>query len=45
MKDEEIADNIISAYNTILNSLPKKKENVKSVMIKLTMGKPIKLEF
>ena len=45
MKNEEIAENIIHAFSTILNNLPKKKENLKSIMIKLTMTKPIKLEF
>ncbi|MCX6748112.1 MAG: hypothetical protein NT076_00755 [Candidatus Pacearchaeota archaeon] len=45
MKDEEIADNIETAYNAILNALPNKKENVKSAMVKLSMGKPVKLEF
>ena len=45
MKDEDIVDNIISAYNTIIKNLPRQKDNVRSVMIKLTMGKPIKLEF
>ncbi len=44
MKDEEIAENIIKAYNTILDNLPKKKENVKNVKIKFTMSKPIKVE-
>jgi len=44
MKDEEIAENIIKAYNTILDNLPKKKENVKNVEIKFTMSKPIKVE-
>jgi large subunit ribosomal protein L1 len=44
MKNEELAENIIVAYNTILNALPKKKESIHSVMIKLTMGKPIRIE-
>ncbi|MBI2630151.1 hypothetical protein HYW76_03540 [Candidatus Pacearchaeota archaeon] len=44
MRDEDIAENIILAYNTILNSLSKKKENIKSIMLKFTMTKPIKLE-
>jgi len=44
MEDEEIADNIISAYNAILKVLPKQKENIKSVMIKFTMSKPKKIE-
>jgi len=44
MKSDELAENIIIAYNTILNALPRKKENIRSVMIKLTMGKPVRLE-
>ena len=44
MKNEELAENIIAAYNSILNVLPKKKENIRSVMVKFTMGKPVKLE-
>jgi len=44
MKDEEIAENILTTYNAILNALPKKKENLKSVLIKFTMSKPVKLE-
>jgi len=44
MKDEEIADNALASFNTVTSNLPRKKENVKSVMIKFTMGKPIKLE-
>lgn len=44
MKDEDISENILSAYNTILNVLPRKKENVRSVMIKFSMSKPIKIE-
>ncbi len=43
MKDEEIAENIMYAYEKILQALPLKKENIKSVLIKLTMTKPIKL--
>jgi len=44
MKDEEIIENLMSAYQTITNALPTKKENVRSVLIKLTMSKPIRLE-
>ena len=44
MKDEDIIENIKSAYSSIINELPNKKENLKSVMIKLTMGKPVKVE-
>ena len=43
-QDEEIIENLMSAYQTITNALPTKKENVRSVLIKLTMSKPIRLE-
>jgi large subunit ribosomal protein L1 len=45
MKDEEIIANIESIYKGIENALPKKRDNVKNIMIKLTMGKPVKVEF
>jgi large subunit ribosomal protein L1 len=44
MKNDEIAENISYAYNAILNALPRKKENLRSVMIKFTMSKPIRIE-
>jgi len=43
MKDDDIVDNIIIAYNTIVHSLPKEKNNMKNVLLKFTMSKPIKL--
>ncbi len=43
MKDEEIIENFQAFYNAVVNALPKKKENVRNVMLKLTMNKPIKL--
>ena len=43
MKDEEIADNIMTIYDTVIHNLPNEKDNVDSVSIKLTMGKPISL--
>ncbi len=44
MEEEKIIENFDAVYQAIVNALPVKKENVKSVLIKLTMGKPIKLE-
>jgi len=44
MKNEEIAENAIYAYEKVLQALPKQKENVRSVMIKLTMTKPVKIQ-
>ena len=42
MKDEEIAENIKTIYNAMMTAFT--KENVKSVMIKLTMSKPVKVK-
>lgn len=44
MKPEEIIENLHAAYNGIVNALPKKKDNIRNVMIKFTMTKPIKVE-
>lgn len=44
MSDEKIMENIKASYMAIVDALPTKRENVKNVMIKLTMSKPIKVE-
>ena len=44
LKDEEIAENAYRVYNEIFKNLPRSKDNLKSVLIKFTMSKPIKLE-
>jgi large subunit ribosomal protein L1 len=44
MNDEQISENITSIYKAVENALPKQKESVKNVMIKTTMGKPLKVE-
>lgn len=41
MKDEEIADNVLGLYNFVLHSLPQEKNNIKSVVVKLSMGSPV----
>ncbi len=38
MVDEGIIDNILTVYNSVVPKLPNEKHNVKSVMLKLTMG-------
>jgi large subunit ribosomal protein L1 len=45
MTDEELEENIMTVYNAVFNLLPKKKENLKSVIVKFTMSKPAKMEF
>ena len=44
MKDEEVIENMMTVYNAILKALPRGKENVKNVEIKLTMTKPQKIK-
>ena len=39
--EEEVIDNVMTAYNTIIHSLPNEVHNVKSVQLKLTMGPPL----
>ncbi|MEM0231422.1 MAG: 50S ribosomal protein L1 [Candidatus Woesearchaeota archaeon] len=44
MKDEEIAENIIVVFNNLLHALPNERNNIKSVIVKTTMGKPVKIQ-
>ena len=44
MKDEEIAENVLAIYNAVLNALPRKKDNIRSVLIKFTMSHPVKIK-
>jgi len=43
MRDEEIAENAINVYDTILKVLPRDKENIKNIELKFTMTKPQKI--
>jgi large subunit ribosomal protein L1 len=44
MEDEKIAENIDAVIKAVVNILPKKKEQVKNYVVKLTMGKPVKFK-
>ncbi len=44
MKDEEIAENVLAVYNAVLDVLPRKKENLRAVLIKFSMSKPVKIQ-
>lgn len=44
LDDQQVANNVEAAYSLIKDKLPKGKNNIKSVLLKLTMGKPVKLE-
>ncbi len=42
-KDEEIIDNILTVYNALVHALPNEAHNIKSIFLKLTMGKAVKV--
>ena len=44
MDNEKIEQNVKAVYSAIENALPKKKDNVRNVMVKLTMGKPLRVD-
>jgi len=44
MKDEEIIENVLAVYNTVLKSLSKGKDNIKNIELKFTMTKPQKIK-
>lgn len=44
MNLEQVADNAMAVFNTVLPLLPNEKHSIKDVYFKLTMGKPVKLE-
>lgn len=43
LKDEQIAKNAMTLYNALLDKLPTKENNIKSLLIKTTMGPSVKL--
>ena len=43
MKDEDLVNNILAVYNTLLAKLPQEKNNIRYTAIKLTMGPMIKI--
>ncbi len=40
---EDLVENIFSLYNQVLHLLPQEKNNIKNVLLKKTMGKPVKV--
>lgn len=44
LTNEQIMQNAVSVYHKILESLPRGKDNVRNVKIKLTMDKPVLVE-
>ena len=43
MSLNDLTDNALTIYESIVHSLPNEKHNIKDTYIKLTMGKPVKL--
>jgi len=43
MEDQKIIDNMFVIYEAVMNTLPQKKQNIKNVYVKMTMGVPIKV--
>lgn len=44
MKEEDVIETIVYIYDQLIHHLPNEQNNIKSVSLKLTMGKPVKVE-
>ena len=43
MADEEVVENMLVVYESVRISLPQKKQNIKNIYLKMTMGAPVKV--
>lgn len=43
MDDEKILDNLMTVYDQVIHHLPSEENNIKTALVKLTMGKPIQV--
>ena len=43
MDNNDIAENALTIYTSLLQVLPNEKHNIKDIYVKLTMGKPVKI--
>ncbi len=43
MKDEELAENVMAVYSAVVEKLSSKEQGIKSVLVKMTMGPPVKI--
>ncbi len=41
MDEDQVVENALVVYNAVMSHLPQEKNNLKSVVLKLTMGKPV----
>jgi len=44
LKDDEAVKNCVAVYNKLIDTLPRKKDNVRNIKIKFTMSKPVIVE-
>jgi len=44
LKDDQIVENLAALYSKLIETLPRKKDNIRNVKLKLTMGKPVNVE-
>lgn len=44
MDEAKLAENAVAVYNQVLHTLPQEKNNIKNVLLKFTMSKPVKVE-
>ncbi len=43
MPDEQVAENIMAVYTSVVHKLPQEAFNIKSILLKYTMSKPVKV--
>lgn len=43
MPDEQLTENILALYEQLVHQLPQEEKNIRSVLIKTTMGKPVRI--
>jgi large subunit ribosomal protein L1 len=44
LKDADVAENLMTVYNKLIEALPRKKDNIRNIKLKLTMGKPVNVD-
>jgi len=44
LKDPDIIENLVTIYNKLIETLPRKKDNVRNIKLKFTMGKPVNVD-
>ncbi|MFH1064305.1 MAG: 50S ribosomal protein L1 [Candidatus Woesearchaeota archaeon] len=42
--EEEVIDNILTVYNALIHKLPNEGDNIKKVLLKMTMGAPVEVK-